>query len=222
MRILIIGASGRTGTLVVSEALDRGHKVTALVRNPSSLPSRENLTIIKGTPLNEDDITTAFLATKYDLPQAVITTLNAPRETDSPFSKPLAPPRFMADSAANVRSVMKRHGVKKLVIMSAFGVGDSFKGLNFLMRPIITHTNMSAQFKDHNLVDAETKESRLDWVLVRPVMLKGEAALPVKMLGNTGKEGGFMPSISRKSVAGFLMDAVEKNTWNRSTPVVCN
>lgn len=128
----------------------------------------------------------------------------------------------MANSVANVRNVMKKYGVKKLVIMSAFGVGDSFKGLNFLMRPIIAHTNMSAQFEDHNLVDKETKESGLDWVIVRPAMLKGEEALEVKVLSDTGREGSFMPSISRKSVAGFLVDAVENDTWIGRTPVICN
>jgi hypothetical protein len=157
-----------------------------------------------------------------DLPQAVITTLNAPRETNSPFSKPIAPPRFMADSVANVRKAMTRHGIKKLVVMSAFGVGDSFKGLNFLMRPVIKYTNMAVQFQDHDLVDAETKESGLDWVMIRPAMLKGEEALPVKVLSNTGKEGSFMPSISRASVAVFLVNAAEKSTWNGATPVICN
>lgn len=242
MRIVVIGASGRTGSLVVEEALKRGkrrtqihsniiltpspgHKVTALVRKPASLAPRTNLTIVTGTPLNEEDINKAFLPIDNDLndlPEAVITTLNAPRETDSPFSKPLAPSRFMADSVCNVRNVMKRYSVKKLVVMSAFGVGDSFPCLNFLMRPVIRCTNMAAQFEDHNLVDQESKESGLDWVIVRPAMLKGEEALPVKVLSDTGKEGSFMPSISRRSVAGFLIDAVEKNSWVSRTPVICN
>jgi hypothetical protein len=199
-----------------------GHTATALLRNLASLTPRDGLTIVKGTPLNESDVNSAFLVTENDLPQAVITTLNAARESDSPFSKPIAPPRFMADSIANVRKTMQRHGVKKIVIMSAFGVGDSFKGLNFLMRPVIKYTNMAAQFRDHDLVDAETKESGLDWVMVRPAMLKGEEALPVKILSNTGIEGSFMPSISIASVAGFLVDAAEKSTWVGKTPVICN
>lgn len=128
----------------------------------------------------------------------------------------------MADSIANVRTVMKNNGVKKLVIMSAFGVGSSFKSLNFLMRPIISHTNMSVQFEDHGFVDKETKDSELDWVIVRPAMLKGEEVLPVKVLSDSGKEGGFMPSISRTSVAGFLVDAAERRTWDGRTPVICN
>jgi NAD(P)H-binding len=194
--------------------------VTALVRNVASLEARDGLTVLQGTPLIRSDIEKTF--TNLETPQAVIVTLNATRETDSPFAKPIAPPRFMADSVANVREIMKIHGTRKIVIMSAYGVGDSFPHLNFLMRPVIRHTNMSAQFQDHDLVDAETKQSEMKWVLVRPAMLKGEVASPVKVIGNTGKGGSFMPSISRASVAGFLVDAVEKSTWDSSTPVICN
>lgn len=110
----------------------------------------------------------------------------------------------MADSVANVRTVMGTHGIKKLVIMSAFGVGSSFPSLNFLMRPIIKYTNMSAQFDDHNLVDEETSENGLGWVIVRPAMLKGEVKQEVRVVDDEGKEASWMPSISRKSVAGFF------------------
>lgn len=48
MRFLIIGGSGRTGKLVIEEILERGHQVTALVRNPTSLDKRTGLDIVKG------------------------------------------------------------------------------------------------------------------------------------------------------------------------------
>lgn len=172
--------------------------------------------------MNKQDIENALLDTNNDPPQAVIVTLNAPRESDNPFAKSISPARLMADSVANVRELMQSQGIKKLVIMSAFGVGDSFQNLNFLMKLVISYTNMSAQYHDHNLVDEETRDSQLDWVLVRPVMLKGEEALPVKELGNTGKGASFMPSISRASVAKFLVNAVESNKWNRKSSVICN
>ncbi len=50
MRVLIIGGNGQTGRLVIDEALQRGHKVTALIRKPSTLPAEEGRNIIKGTP----------------------------------------------------------------------------------------------------------------------------------------------------------------------------
>ena len=50
MHILVIGASGRNGSLIVKEALSRGHTVTALVRNPSSISAHSGLTLVKGKP----------------------------------------------------------------------------------------------------------------------------------------------------------------------------
>lgn len=199
-----------------------GLKVTALVRNPSPLSPQPNLDISRGTPEKKEDIDTAFECTNSNIPQAVIVTLNAPRESDSPFAKPLVGPRFLADCVANARETMKSHGVKKIVIMSAFGVGDSFSHLNFLMKPVIRLSNMGIQYEDHRLVDEETRLSGLNWAIVRPAMLTDKEAKPVKDLGDTGEYASFMPSISRASVAKFMVDAVESDSWDSRTPVICD
>ena len=128
----------------------------------------------------------------------------------------------MADSHANLVSVMQEHGISKIVTMSAFGAGDSFPNLNFLMRLVIKTSNLLYTYLDHDLVDQEMKESGVQFVLARPVMLTDKEARPVREHGNIGKGSGFMPSISRKSVAVFLVDAAEKNNWNKSTPVISN
>jgi hypothetical protein len=128
----------------------------------------------------------------------------------------------MADSHANLVSVMQEHRISKIVTMSAFGTRDSFPNLNFLMRLVIKTSNLWYTFLDHDLVDQELKESGVQFVLVRPAMLTDKEARPVREHGNTGKESGFMPSISRKSVAVFLVDAAEKDTWNKRTPVISN
>lgn len=49
MRVLVIGATGKTGGLVVNELLERKHTVTALVRNTDSFQARDGLTLAKGT-----------------------------------------------------------------------------------------------------------------------------------------------------------------------------
>lgn len=55
---------------------------------------------------------------------------------------------------------MKEHGIRKIVTMSAFGTGDSFPNLNFLMRLVIKKSNMLYTFQDHDLVDREMEECR--------------------------------------------------------------
>jgi len=46
VNIVIIGATGLTGARILSEALDRGHQVTAIVRNPGTLPAHQHLTAV--------------------------------------------------------------------------------------------------------------------------------------------------------------------------------
>lgn len=128
----------------------------------------------------------------------------------------------MADSHANIVAEMQAHGVRKIVTMAAFGVGDSFPNMNFLVRLLFKYSNMSYQLEDHGLVDKEMKASGLDFVLARPTMLAEGDALPIKEFGDSGKGVGLMSKITRKSVALFLVDAVEKETWNKTTPVLTN
>ncbi|KAI9666058.1 MAG: hypothetical protein M1821_003993 [Bathelium mastoideum] len=222
MRSIILGGSGRTGKLVIQEVLERGHSITALVRDPSSLTAHPGLAIVQGTPTSMADIEKAVTAVPEQIPSVAIVTLNARRGSDSPFSKPVAPPRFMADCNVNLMAVMKHHGVGKLVVLSAAGTADSFREVNWLVRLMIRNTNMRHQYLDHDAMDEEVKESGLEFVLVRPGMLVEGEAKPVREWGNQGRGMPMMAKITRKSVAKFLSDAVEKKNWNGRTPVIAN
>jgi uncharacterized protein YbjT (DUF2867 family) len=128
-RILVIGGSGRTGRLVIQELLHRSHETTALVRKPGPMQPEidAGLKVIVGTPLNPEDVRKAFTSSN---PDVVIVTLSAPRADDSPFAAVVAPPRLMADSVANVISVMKDFQTSKVVVMQAFGVAESWVNMH--------------------------------------------------------------------------------------------
>jgi putative NADH-flavin reductase len=224
MHVLIIGGTGRTGSLVTTELLARGHTVTALVRNPSKLAAQPGLTPVKGSAMLPSEVDLAFTSSATPI-DAVIVTLNAQRASDSPFAAPLAPPRMMADSNANLVAAMKTHGVHKIVTMSAFGVGDSNATINWMLRLVLRKTNMAAQFEDHDLVDEQMREHKkkdIRWVLVRPVMLGEGPKAAIKDLGDRGEGAGMLSKISRESVAGFLVDAVEKSEYDWRSPVISN
>ncbi|ORY65102.1 uncharacterized protein BCR38DRAFT_484567 [Pseudomassariella vexata] len=166
----------------------------------------------------------AFTATPYSVPTSVVVSLNARRAADSPFAAPSpdTPSRMMADSVANAVGAMGKHGVRKIVIMSSMGTGSSFAGLNCLMRWLMAKSNMRLQVKDHNAVDAETREANVDFVLVRPVMLAEGLAAEVKVYPDDGKGAGFMPKITRASVAKFMVEAVEGHEYVGRAPVITN
>ncbi|KAL1873052.1 hypothetical protein Daus18300_004194 [Diaporthe australafricana] len=201
MQILILGATGRTGTQVVLEALRRGHSVTALVRTPSSLDAvtadlttaqKSNLTVIKGSPVNTADIakavTTAItISSTPDSQLAVISALNPRRTSENPWAAPHpsdSPPRMMADSIANVLSALAETSAAagstvgkqpKVVYVSAIGVGRSGPNAHWLLRAMISHSNVKLTYDDHDAAEEELRAAGdgVKWVVVRPGRLTG-------------------------------------------------
>lgn len=218
-RVLIIGGSGRTGKLVIEDLIARGHQVTALVRKPESLEAKAGLETVIGTPLNKDDVRKAFSSSN---PEVVVVTLSAPRAADSPFAAVISPPRLMADSNANVVAVMKEFSTPKIVIMQAFGVGESWPNMHWVLRMLMKKSNMIYQYDDHNLVAKETKASGETYVFVRPSRLEEGEAKEIKEWANDGKGVPMMGAITRGSVAKFLVEATESRTWDGTAPVITN
>jgi nucleoside-diphosphate-sugar epimerase len=236
MRFLVIGGSGRTGKLVINELLEKGHKVTALVRKSAALEERSGLDIVQGmrflpphltisthwyigTPLDISDVRKAVI---QSIPDVVIVTLSALRETDSPFAKPISPPRMMADSSANVVKVMKEFEVQKMVVLQSFGTGDSWANMPCAMRLLMSKSNMIYSYDDHNAAEKEVRDSGVTFVFVRPSRLVESEVTEVKEWPNNGKGVGLMGSASRISVARFLVDAALDTKWDNTAPVITN
>ena len=220
-RVLVIGGSGRTGKLVVEELLQRGHQVTALVRKPEAMQAQVNagLKVVTGTPLNNKDVRNAFVQSE---PEVVIVTLSAPRASDSPFAAVVTPPRLMADSTANVVKAMKEFKTPKIVIMQAFGVGESWVNMHCVMQLLMKKSNMIYQYDDHNLVSTETAASGESYVFVRPSRLVEGLAQEIREYPDHGKGVPMLAAITRGSVAKFLVDAAEKENRDNTAPVITN
>ncbi|KAG4432972.1 hypothetical protein IFR05_011540 [Cadophora sp. M221] len=227
MHFLILGASGRTGQHVVSEILSQGHTAVALVRTSSSIATRPGLTIVTGSPLSKPDIRSALAATPSP-PSAAIITLNTVRKTDSPFAAQLSPPRFLADSCANVCEVLDNAGIHRVVVMSTAGVGDSWSNLPFLSKVFLGWTNVKYALEDHGLVDKEMRLRQMDWTLVRAVRLnfddeKATDARPeVRTLGSNGDGMSLSDSVNVSSVARFLVKVTVEGLFIKSAVVVAN
>src|SRR4051812_6077288 len=111
-RIVVLGATGATGRLVVSAALRRGHDVTALVRRTGSLDAAEGLHEVEWSELS-DESTLSSALTSAD---AVISTLGGAAK---------GPTSVCTDAMAVTVPAMRRTGVNQLVILSAHGVAES-------------------------------------------------------------------------------------------------
>ena len=228
MHFLLLGASGRTGQHVVSELLSQGHTAVALVRTSGSLTPRPGLTIVTGSPLSKSDIRSALLAAPPLSPSATIITLNTVRKSDSPFAAQISPPRFLADSCANVCEVLEHAGFYRVVVMSTAGVGDSWGNLPWLSKAFLRWTNVKYALEDHGLVDKEIRLTKMNWTLVRAVRLQFDDQKPtdtktdVKTLGSKGDGMSLTDSVSVTSVASFLVKVAVEGLFVQSAVVVAN
>lgn len=211
---LLLGASGRTGGHIVEYALGRHHTLTALARDPAKLAPRAGLTVVQGTPVNRADVDDAIEGA-----EAVIVALNSTRRSDTPWAKPVSPPRLMADSVANATAAMSARGIRRIVVLSAFGVGDSLAGAALPLRWMFTRTNLKYTYADHNLLDAEIRATDTDWTLLRPAALNNKAnAGAITVTDIHGPKPAF--SISRAAVAHFAVDVVDAGTHIREAPII--
>lgn len=230
MHFLLLGATGRTGKHVVAELLAQGHTAVALVRTAGSLAPRQGLTIVTGSPLSQADIKAALSAAGPSLkPSAAIFTLNAVRKSDSPFAPPLSPPRFLADSSATVCAVLQEAGVRRIVVMSTAGVGDSWAPLPWLSKAFMGWTNVKYALEDHSLLDKEIRSTSLDWTLVRATRLEFDdpkkeptEAKDVQTLGSSGAGMTMSDSVSVASAARFLVKVAVEGPYIKEAVVIRN
>jgi uncharacterized protein YbjT (DUF2867 family) len=202
MNILIVGASQGTGALAVRAALDRGHRVTAFARSPEKLAlDPPQLRKVTG-----DFHQAASLDAVVPGHDAVIVTASATRLRAFKEN-----PRYFSQGTGYAIDAMKKAGVKRLVVLSALGVGESRPLLNPILRALMIGFLLKIPFEDHERQEEQVRASGLDWVLARPSRLTNGAARGryVKKTAIEAVPG----SISRADVADFLVTACEEPTW---------
>jgi uncharacterized protein YbjT (DUF2867 family) len=213
--LLVLGGTGRTGKHVLAQAVERGHHVRALVRNPSvAVPT--GVELIVGTPSNIDDLRKAAVGT-----EAVISALNSSRTSDNPWAKPISPPGFLTDVARNVLAVMNELGMRRVVLASAFGTADDWQRLNPLFRAFIQMSNLKAVWDDQSGLDRVVRASSTDWTLPRALMLTDKpVGHEIRAADGPSVKPG--SSLYRGDFARFMLEAVEDGKWIGKAPLVWN
>ncbi|MEO5968806.1 MAG: SDR family oxidoreductase [Bdellovibrionia bacterium] len=202
MKILVVGGSQGTGALAVQVALRRGHEVTCFARNPNKLIlEHAKLKRLKGN--FHDKASVADAVKGHD---AVIITASATNL--STFKKM---PEYFSLGTRYVIEAMKRSGVKRIVVLSALGTGESRKLQGFFVNIFLVSFLLKIPFADHEQQEKMVKESGLDWVIARPGRLTNGAAHQKYVM--TTKLEPVPASISRADVADFLVKAAEEDTW---------
>jgi uncharacterized protein YbjT (DUF2867 family) len=201
MRILVIGASRGTGALAVASALARGHAVTAFARHPESLADHASLTKRAGDFHDRASVDGAVAG--HD---AVIVTASA-----SKLRQFREQPRYFSLGTEHVVEAMKRHGARRIAILSALGTAESRRMLNPLLRVLVVDWLLQPAFADHDAQETLVRASGLEWVIARPGRLTNG---PARTRYVTTTAGEPVPgSIARADVADFLVRAVDSDEW---------
>jgi putative NADH-flavin reductase len=199
----------------VQYALSSGHGVVALARNPEKIAvSSPNLSIVTGTPENADDIESALTGC-----DAVISTLDNNRSSDLPWAKPVSPPLFMVRSISHTITAMCARGIRRIVVVSALGAGDSFRYAPFITRLLARRTNLRLSYADHEAQEELLQGSELDWTCVRPAILTNDTSLKPLVVSYEGRPKPAL-TIGRALVARFLVEILDKPEFFRKLPVV--
>jgi putative NADH-flavin reductase len=215
MKILILGITGRTGSLVAEEALRRGYKFVGIAREQSRVRVND-AEIVIGTPYDFDTVRKAITGC-----DAVISTLNIFPKSQSLFGKIRSPLDSMSVSINNCVKAMEETGIKRIVLMTALGVGDSAREIPGLFSFFVKISNIKYAYADHNVQEKILENSNLDWTIVRPVGLTDKND-NLSILHNIKGVGMIKSTISRNAVAHFIIDCIERGEFIRQKPGISN
>lgn len=211
MKILVLGATGRTGRIFTRKALEEGHAVTAYVRNPDKalalLGAHQNLTVIPGTL--DDAERLAAAASGQDV---MVSTLGQKATVREFLSS-----TFMQERLPLIVQTVTGAGVKHCVLLSAYGVGNTVRTASLPMR-LACKVIMRGIFTDRVKADALVAKYQPYISRAHPGRLTdkpGRGGVKVFDMAQVERTAG-IPTVAREDVADALL-AIAKNPQNAGT-----
>jgi len=207
MKILVLGATGATGQLIVSQALAKGHDVVALVRSKGKAAGLAGAELVEGDARDAAALTRAVAGC-----DAVVSSLGTPM---SPFREVT----MLSAATRALIGVMANQNIRRLICITGVGAGDSrgHGGLvyDWLFRPLM----LRKVYEDKDRQEDAIRASALDWIIVRPTVLNDKPASGhIRALTDlSGVHGG---TIARADVADFVVQQVTADTWLRKAPLI--
>ncbi|MGA7157128.1 MAG: NAD(P)H-binding protein [Acidobacteriaceae bacterium] len=204
MNVLIVGATGKTGSLVVQRALAQGHTASVLVRDPIKF-NVPNVRVFTGNATNPSDVHAAMPGQ-----QAVIETIGG--------KTPYKSTTLETDAINAIISGMLEEHVPRLVSVTMMGIGTSRLQSPFWYKNLLMPTFLRGSTRDKTCKETAIRNSNLDYIIVRPPILKDAAATNnTRILG----PAAIGHTITRADLATFLVDQLTTDAnLNQSVTVV--
>ena len=207
MNILVFGATGGTGRELVKQAETLGHKVTAFVRDPAKLgKALENCRVYMGNVADRASVERAMVSQDAAISALGSGTLRRRSQE-------------LALGIHNILGALETSCVKRFIYLSADTVSEARKDLNPLRRLAIS-TLLSNTAADHELDEAMIRQSRLEWIIVRPPLLTNSRHTGHYRFGERLEPKTLFPIISRADLADFMLKQLADDTFVRRAPTV--
>ncbi len=196
MKIAVLGASGGCGQQLVTLGAQRGHEVTAILRS-ATWQAPAGVRVVRGDLTNE-----TFLREAIRGCDAVLSGLGLRLPGLAPWNKP-EQADFLRRSTPAIVAAMKAEGVKRIIAISAGGVGDSRPKVPGVFRLMIATTALKTAYAELEKMESLLLASGLDVLIARPTGLTdGPVTGQVKVV--TSFQG--RATISRADVAGWMLE----------------
>ena len=202
MKVIIFGASGKTGKLLTNQALAKGHQVTAYVRRADALVQQHpNLKIIVGS-LN-DAVTLKEAISGADACISVLGGGSLTRHSPEIIS-----------GIDRIVTLMENEGVKRFIYLSSIGAGESRYLMGAVIRFFIADVLLRVPLADHTSNELRLAKSTLNWTVVRPGGLTDGPLTGNLKHGSEKITLKGSAKISRANVASFILDQLSDTTYN--------
>ena len=201
MKIALFGATGGTGRQLLEQAVRAGHQVTALVREPAKLgQTPTGATVVTGNVLQPTDVDQVVAGA-----DAVICSLGNTSNN---------PDMMVTNGTRHIIDAMQRFNVRRLVVVTSLGVGDSKEQVPFFFKALMK-TVLRKAIEDKEAQETAVRASRLDWTIVRPGGLTDD---PPTGMYQVGTEHLMAGRIARADVADFILKELTRNEYLHQTP----
>lgn len=214
MRVAIVGAAGKVGRLTVAAASAAGHDTVAIARDPGRIPDLAKPNSFRRASadvLDRDALIRALEGT-----DAAIATFGAPLTIDTI----LHVPDLCERGTRNLLEAMRINSVRRLICMTAIGVGESKGHGRWIFRNVVQPALLQRIFTDRERQEVLVRESDTRWTIVRPAELTDGPEHPIRVVDLSEPSESEPSTVSRTSVANFLVRELESEVYVGRCPVV--
>jgi putative NADH-flavin reductase len=206
MKVVVFGAGGKTGSLVVEKAVAAGHRVTLFLREAATLPQNPDVRIVTGDAGDHTAVRRAISGQ-----DAVIDTIGG--------KTPYKDTELERNAARNIITAMQEENVRRLIVISMMGIGESSEQAPFWYEHLLMPTFLRGSTKDKIAMEASVRASGLEFVIARPPILTDDHATGSVKVVPVDSKGH---KITRGDLAQFLVDQLSGTQYLGQAVVIAN